>query len=274
MGKQFYFRYKDSKSYENYSSYLEFIKSIPLTIKEIEELDEYGYNILHYCSLKSNISSNVLEYILSFSPNMYILSGAEFLTAFELAFIKNSTDKCIKFTNNGYNHTKEDEFGFLIEDKFERYIKQNPEFYKSLIQEYNINIQTKETVVRVNPLISQSEAQDPKLNVDVISLRMRMEMENKLFELIKYRIGSELEDLIVNKSLHELILNSFSLRLVSYEQKETFIKAKQVFNHFCHYQAAVDNKIEWFMILSQKERDDYLEFVQREINGITVPSRN
>jgi len=268
MGKQIYFRYKDSKLYEDFDSYYEFIKSLPLSIDEIEELDEYGYNIMHYCAFKSNIDPIILEYILSVKPNMYILSGNESLTAFELSLTKNSSKKMKIFIDYGYNHGKTDELGFTMQDKLQSLVGKNPHFYKEVNDEYKLGFNIDKVEV-IKPSVSMSTVVLPtKVDIDVLALRLRIELENKLFDLIKTRIGSDLEDLIANKSLHELILNSFSLRLISYEQKEMFFKAKQIMNHYCHYQSNIDNRVEWFNMLSNTEKEDYLCNIKGEISKI------
>jgi len=269
------FRYLDKKYYSEFASFLEFVKQYRFSEKEINKLDEFGYNLLHYCSMKSNIDSKCTDILLEKKGEMYALSDNEGLTPFEIALRKRNLDILKIYLNHGYDVHKEDYFGFTLLDKFENELLENQDFYEEVIkllisQGISINLNVK---IEKEKTINTSKKVENKISTIILdnlidkyldlgdfkalSIHLRTEMENVFYEKLLIRVGKELEVLINNRSLNELIYDLFNLNMITYEQKEFYIASKNILNHYCHRGDTNNQMVKDFLIKTIQEKEKF-----------------
>ena len=277
------FRYLDNKYYSEFSSFLEFVKQYSFSEKEINQLDEFGYNLLHYCSMKSNIDSKCTEILLEKKGDMYALSNNEGLTPFEIALRKRNLDILKIYLNHGYDVRKEDSYGFTLLDKFENELLENKDFYEEIINllisqglVINLNvINEKQKTVNTSKIVENKISTlildnpiDKYLNLGdfkALSIHLRTEMENVFFEKLLTKVGKELEVLINNRSLNDLIYDLFNLNMISYEQKEFYITSKNILNHFCHRGDTNNQLVKEFLIKTTQEKEKFFRDLKRNL---------
>lgn len=228
---------------------------------DINQMDSYGYTLLHYAAIKSVIPPELLNLLLTFNPNLYVFSLTEKKTALEYAFERGHQEKTKIIIDAGFDIHKKAYDMMSFESKFYDIFQTDPVFYESTFNElktFKTFTQKPSYKSSKSDVFSSIRTMIEGELYDLVSVRLRVELERRLRTQINEIIGHQYAFLTTSFSLHDMLAHSVQLGFLTLDKREELFRIKQVLNYYCH-DSVSERKIDFFFTLNKDQKKEFFE---------------